>query len=368
MLESEILQGKLANPLLQWGYLHKGFEKIAESTKYRHLTRLIERIGFRSPVNSAMIYLEMIEKALDIAIPIRACAIRIVFRETGRILSHLQMNLNALSDLNLAIYANQYRNYIVELGHFQEKITGSRLAFDLVQLGGVCHDLEINECNNLKLMLGQMQKELIACQRRLENDHLFLQNTKDIASVTQEDCISYGVTGVVARSVGLAIDARKENESYIELGVDFDIPIRESGDVFARFCLVTAEIIESIRIVLKLLGKLPYGEIRNHHYDIEYSLGSERGSNIAHMFAHTDKVLSGVTLPCAQYFGFGEGFAGEQSIFLRGQDSPFPYRLKFRSPSMANAACFEHLAGGMDSEVVDLAYKNFFIEPWEMDR
>jgi NADH:ubiquinone oxidoreductase subunit D/NADH:ubiquinone oxidoreductase subunit C len=367
-IEGEVHRGKVVNPILEWGYLHKGFEKIAESTKYRHLTRLLERIGFRTPVISSMVYLELMERALGIAIPIRASAIRVIFRETGRILSHLQRNLDLLSDLNLFIYANQTKNYIVELSHLHEKVTGSRLSFDMMQLGGVRSNLEINDCNNLKLMLGHMQKELAHLQNRLENDVFFLHSTRDIAVVTQEDCVNYGLTGILARSAGLSIDSRKENAGYIELGIDFDIPVREAGDVYSRFCLSTYEILESIGIVLKLLGKLPYGEVRNRDLDIEYSLGPENRSNIAHMFSHCDKVLSGVQLPSGQYFNFGESGGGEQALFLVGQNTAYPYRLKYRSPSMANAACFEYVLEGMDLEVVDMAFKSFFIEPWEMDR
>ena len=85
------------------GYLHTGMEKTAETLPYMAGGTNVTRMDYLSPLNNELCYSLAVEQLLDVDIPPRAQAIRVLMTELNRISSHLiwlatfGMDIGALS-------------------------------------------------------------------------------------------------------------------------------------------------------------------------------------------------------------------------------------------------------------------------------
>ena len=71
------------------GLLHRGTEKLIEHKTYLQAMPYFDRLDYVSPMNQEHAFCLAVEKLLGIEVPRRGAAIRVLFCEIGRILSHL---------------------------------------------------------------------------------------------------------------------------------------------------------------------------------------------------------------------------------------------------------------------------------------
>src|SRR5205814_806636 len=73
--------------------------------------------------------------------------------------------------------------------------------------------------------------------------------------------MSYGSTGPVGRSTGLAYDVRKDHPYLVYDRFDFDVPVGSVGDNFDRYAVRVEEMLQSMRILEQALEKIPAGPV-----------------------------------------------------------------------------------------------------------
>jgi NADH-quinone oxidoreductase subunit D len=123
------------------GYLHRGFEKMAETVDYNGVIPYTDRLNYVSPLINNMGYCMAVEKLLGISVPERCHYIRVIVSEISRITDHLTcvgagaMELGAFS---VFLYMIKAREYLWEL---VEMVTGARLTVSYCRVGGVKGDL-----------------------------------------------------------------------------------------------------------------------------------------------------------------------------------------------------------------------------------
>jgi NADH dehydrogenase (ubiquinone) Fe-S protein 2 len=71
------------------GLLHRGTEKLIEQKKFLQAIPYFDRLDYVSMMAQEHAYSLVIEKLLDLKVPIRAKFIRVLFSEITRILNHL---------------------------------------------------------------------------------------------------------------------------------------------------------------------------------------------------------------------------------------------------------------------------------------
>ena len=71
------------------GYLHRGIEKIAENRTYVQFKPLVDRLDYTGALNNELCYCLAVEKLMEIEVPERAQAIRVICAELNRIAGHL---------------------------------------------------------------------------------------------------------------------------------------------------------------------------------------------------------------------------------------------------------------------------------------
>mgnify|MGYP001626416437 CR=1 FL=1 len=71
------------------GFLHRGKEKTAEQRLFNSYFPIIDKLDYVGALNWEILYASLIEKAMNVDIPLRAKYIRVILAEIQRIMSHL---------------------------------------------------------------------------------------------------------------------------------------------------------------------------------------------------------------------------------------------------------------------------------------
>src|SRR5258706_11206069 len=71
------------------GYLHTGIEKNMEAKTYQKAEVMTDRLDYMNTMGNNLAYVMAVEKLLDVDVPVRAQALRVILVEIQRIASHL---------------------------------------------------------------------------------------------------------------------------------------------------------------------------------------------------------------------------------------------------------------------------------------
>ncbi len=71
------------------GFLHTGVEKNMESKTYQKAEVMTDRLDYLNPVGNNLVFCLAVEKLVDLDVPERAQAIRVILSELTRLSSHL---------------------------------------------------------------------------------------------------------------------------------------------------------------------------------------------------------------------------------------------------------------------------------------
>ena len=74
------------------GYMHRGYEKLAEVRTYPQITTLVNRIDWVSGFANEIPFIAAAEKLMEVEVPERALHIRLILTEMARIASHFVFN------------------------------------------------------------------------------------------------------------------------------------------------------------------------------------------------------------------------------------------------------------------------------------
>ncbi len=149
-----------------------------------------------------------------------------------------------------------------KLMEFYERVSGARLHAAYVRPGGVAYDLPIGLLDDIHVFINQFAQRLDEVEDLLTANRIWRARTIGIGSVTAEDALNLGFSGVMVRGSGIKWDLRKTQPYDAYDQVDFNIPVGVNGDTYDRYLCRMEEMRESIRIIEQCLNKMPYGEIR----------------------------------------------------------------------------------------------------------
>jgi NADH-quinone oxidoreductase subunit C/D len=292
------------------GYIHRGIEKLSESLTYPQILHFTDRLDYLSAnINRHGLCL-CVEKAAEIEVPERAQYIRTIMDELNRIDSHLlawACQTNDLGAITAFIYGMREREIILDIF---EKTCGGRLIINQNVIGGVMFDIYADFQKDVKAFIPYMRGKLVEYDHFFSHNVIALGRMVTIGVLSKEAAINYGVTGPAGRGSGWSCDIRKHIPYALYDKVDFKEVIRTEGDSYARYMNRLDEIEQSLHIIEQLIDNIPEGDI----------------------VAKTKPIIR---LPEGEYYQRVEACRGEFGVFIESRGDKFPYRLKFRSPSMA---------------------------------
>lgn len=307
------------------GYSHRAHEKMAEGRTYAQFFPNTSRQDYLSGLIYNVAWAEAVEKLANIAVPERALVARVILSEFNRISSHLLWVGAFLMDLGAAtpfLYAFDDREAILGL---LETVTGSRLTYGTARFGGLSKDLDADFPRRAREVIAKLRARVVEFENLIEGNVIFRQRTQGVGVISAEQCRAWGVTGPVLRASGVAYDVRKAEPYGAYPRFDFEIPTRREGDVFARYMVRIAEMVQSIRIIEQALDALPVGPILT-----EGSIG----------------VRKRLKPPAGTLYYAVESARGAYGIIIVSEGGTEPWRAKFRTPSYANLAAMQDVMRG----------------------
>ena len=243
------------------GYLHRGFEKMAENVDYNGVMPYTDRLNYVSPLINNMGYCMAVEKLLGISVPERCHYVRVILSEISRISDHLTcvgataMELGAFS---VFLYMIKAREYLWEL---VEKVTGARLTVSYCRVGGVKADLPDDFAEPCRKAFEETRKVLVEADGLLTRNRIFTDRMNGTGVISAEDAIGYGITGPFLRASGSDYDVRKDCPYAVYDRLSFDVPVGSKGDNMDRYLVRMEEMEQSMRIVEQALAQMPPGPV-----------------------------------------------------------------------------------------------------------
>ena len=155
------------------------------------------------------------------------------------------------------------------------------------------------------------------------------------------------------RGSGVALDIRRANPYSGYETYDFEVPVEEGGDVWARYMVRMREMTESNKIIRQCLDRLRPGPVKA---DAPKVVLPEREAMKTHMDAlihHFLIVAEGFNVPAGEVYHPIEGSKGELGVYVKSDGGPKPARVHVRGPSFVNLSALPHMAEGeMVADVV----------------
>jgi NADH-quinone oxidoreductase subunit D len=317
------------------GYLHTGMEKTAETLSYMQGATNVTRMDYLSPFHNELAYSLAVEQLLDVEIPTRAQAIRILMTELNRVASHLLwvatqgMDIGAVS---MMLFGWQDRETCLE---FFEKVTGLRMNHNYIRPGGVAADLHDGWEDDIEDLLVRVSAGIDRDEAILNKNPIFLDRTQGIGVITPEECRQYGVSGPIARGSGIAHDLRKVFPySGIEQ-YDFDVPVGKHGDVLDRYLVRIEEMRQSLRIVEQILNTMPAGDFRTDDRKVTPPPRRRIDESMEALIHHFKLFTEGFRVPAGEAYQGVESPRGHLGVYIVSQGGARPWRLHVRAPSFA---------------------------------
>jgi NADH-quinone oxidoreductase subunit D len=310
------------------GNLHRCSEKIGESVPYYQFLPYVDRWDYLAAINNEHLACMAMERLGGIEVPERAEYIRIIMAEVQRILSHLMaIGVYGLDLGAITPFLHQFRERERGLD-LLDHISGGRLLYHYIRIGGVKRDLTPEWIDELEQLLDAVERRLPEYNTLLLHNHIFQERTVGVGIIDRDTAIRWGVTGPALRAAGVDWDTRRDAPYSIYDRFRFDVPIAPSpvagvvGDCFHRHWVRTREVEESIGIVRQALAGLPEGPV----------LG---------------RVPKTFKPPPGEVYVRAENPRGELALYLVSAGQDKAYRARCRGPSFSNIAVITEVSPGL---------------------
>ncbi len=304
-LEGEII--KKIDP--NFGYIHRGIEKMSEAYTYPQILHLTDRLDYLSGTINRHGVCLCCENALQLEVPERAHYIRTIFDELTRIASHLlgwgcmAMDMGSITAF---VYGMRDREKIMDIF---EETAGGRLMVNYSVIGGVAQDIHPDFQRKVKEFIPYMRKMLKEHHILFTGNPIARGRMEDVGYLSKEKAISLGATGPSGRASGWSNDVRKIEPYAAYRHANFKEVLREDGMTFDRYIIRLDEILESLNIIEQLIDNIPDGP-----------------------YAAKTKAI--IRLPEGEFFQRVENARGEFDVYINSKGDKSPYRIKFRSPCL----------------------------------
>lgn len=252
---------KVVNSVPDLGYLHRGYEKLAENMTFHEFIPHTDRLDYLSPLANNVCYVMAVEKLLKIEATPRAQYIRTICCEITRIASHLvwlgsmAMDVGALTIL---LWSFREREKILDIFDI---LTGARFTTSYTRIGGLALDMSDEVKARLTKFIDEFEENLQECRDLIERNKIFINRCEGVGYISKEDALAIGLTGPNLRACGVERDLRRDEPYLIYKDLDFNIPVLTEGDCLARYYVRIREFKESRKILRQCLEKLPSGPI-----------------------------------------------------------------------------------------------------------
>jgi NADH-quinone oxidoreductase subunit D len=351
------------------GYLHTGIEKSIEFRTWVQGVTFVTRMDYLSPIFNETAYCLSVEKLLDVSAPPRAQALRVLMMELNRVSSHLVWLATTgleLGALSMMLYGFREREQILDI---LEEVTGLRMNHAWVRPGGVSQDMPQGTERKIRDFIDEMRRKTDEYEDLLTANPIWIERTRNIGLLSEQQCLDLGITGPMLRASGLALDVRKAEPYCGYEQYEFEVPVGTGADAYTRYQLRIAEMRESLSIVEQVLDSLPEGPIMHPDPKIGWparlALGPDglgnspehvrhiMGESMEALIHHFKMVSEGFKVPSGEVYVPVESPRGELGYHVVSDGGNLPYRVHVRDPSFVNLQAIPRMVvGGLIADVI----------------
>jgi NADH-quinone oxidoreductase subunit D len=348
------LDGETVHKLLPViGYLHTGMEKECEDQTWRAAVTIVTRMDYLAPFFNEQAFSMAVETLLDLEVPPRGSYIRTMIAELNRLSSHLVwfgtqgLDMGAMSAM---FYGFREREVILD---FFEMVTGLRMNHGYFIPGGVWEDLPDGWEVAARTITETLPGRIDEYEQLLSENPVFLERTKGVGVITGPEADALSATGPIARACGIDWDLRRDMPYEAYGDVEFEVPVRKEGDVYARYQVRMAEMRESVKIVEQLIDKMPTGDYKNMDPKITHPPRDELNRSMEAVIHHFKLSTQGYTVPAGEAYAAVESPRGELGVYAVSDGGTSPYRTHVRDPSFVNLQSLAPMScGGLIADLI----------------
>jgi NADH dehydrogenase I D subunit len=344
---------RIAKAAVEIGFLHRGFEKIVEIKHYTQVIPYTDRLNYCSGLVNNAGYCKAVERMLGVEITPRTQMIRVIIMEIQRIMDHMICVGANLVDIGALTNFWYFFNARERLNDLLEALTGARLTYSYMRIGGLAWDLPKGFERNVKDVMKEIPKAIADVTGLIKRNRILIDRARDVGVINPEDAISYGFTGPCLRGSGVNHDLRKKEPYYGYDQFDFEVPLGEKGDVYDRIFVRIEEMHQSLRIIEQALANLPSGPINIDDKKIMLPPKDEVHSSMEALINHFKLIIEGIRPPAGEVYDAVEAPNGELGFYIISDGGEHPYRIKCRPPCFYTMNGLKKLIeGGMVADVV----------------
>jgi NADH-quinone oxidoreductase subunit D len=305
------------------GYMHRGYEKLAEVRTYAQITTIVNRIDWLGSFANEVPFILAAERLMGVEAPPRATWIRTILFEMSRVaniilfLGDMGVQLGAITPV---FFAFRDREFVLDQ---IERVTGGRFHPNFDRIGGLKDDLPKGWLEDTKGVMEKVRSFCDEIEDLIMGNEIFQERTRGIGVVPADVAMQYGLSGANARASGIDWDLRRDNcigLAYPEL--DWKVWTHPDGDSFARFWVRMQETREATHIIDQLCDGVPSGPVMA-------------------------KVPRIIKVPEGEAWVSTENPLGEMGYYVVSKGDLTPFRVKIRSASFSNVSITPWLLRGV---------------------
>ncbi len=328
------------------GYLHTGIEKTCEAKFYQQVVPMTDRIDYLCPMTNNLAYCLAVEKLLGLEIPPKAQWIRVMLNELTRINSHLvwlgthAMDIGAMT---VFLYCFREREDVLRLF---EAVSGQRMMTSYFRIGGLALEPPLGFFERVKSFNDRFPANIDEYESLLTSNPIWTGRTQGIAHLSAEDAVALCATGPTLRASGVDVDLRRDKPYSGYEKFQFNVPVSNDGDVFARYVVRVQELRESQKIVKQALEGIPEGPWKADAPKVVLPDREKMKTEMEALIYHFKIVTEGFTVPEGEVYMPIESPRGEMGYYVVSDGTAKPYRVHMRSPSFANLQTLRKMCEG----------------------
>lgn len=321
------------------GYLHRGFEKECEDHTWHNLIPYVDRLNYCSGLINNFAYCDAVEQLMGITITPRTKYLRTLLAEYSRLTDHLTCvaaQLMELGAMTAFLYLVTIRDAMYE--HLAA-LTGARVTYTYGRIGGLAADAPTGWFERLHEILREYEDYIARVHGLVDRNRIFIDRMRSVGVLTTKDALSWGFTGPILRSTGVARDLRKDTPYLAYAELDFDVPVGIAGDNYDRYYVRMREMDESVYMMRQLIDMIPEGPINVVDHRCMLPEKQLVYTEIESLINHFKLIMEGPSIPVGDVYVGHEAANGELGFYLVSTGVGTPYKVHVRSPS------FVHMGG-----------------------
>ena len=340
------------------GNYHSGIEDAFTGKTVKECVSHLRKFDGYEGFAWSVFFYHALEKGNGIKVPDKGQAIRMIFMEFSRILSHLEFCAGVAGQLKAGSFHLKLLEWSALLENLQKLYSGNAYNLGVLAYGGAHREPPVNWISTCLKSLALFQADLDAYTTNISGS-VFWRQCADIGRLKSADLLSWGIAGCALRASGVNFDLRKRRPFYLYDEVDFEVPIGIDGSLYDRILVRLREAFQSVGIIMQIMDNLPTGEVvapeAQHfsHFDLEASEKEED--------AYRDSIERDFKTADKMYQSTFETSCGLANICFSTQESKVS-RLYLGSNRLSRLLCLETAAKGASFEDLPILLKSLQVD------